>query len=319
MQTNKSKSQKIDIQFLGKPIQIIKENLSIQLEQHCILLKQAFSTWLRGKSCQVHLKSVNFYDFSTYQHSVHSSALQNLINISPIFADLNADNKKILSIQKQPLINQSQHSGLSYCSIDPALLICLSDHFYNDELRKKTDTFSQSDLRIQSKIHQLIATSIAPGNMWREHPYERSYDTGINAVLSVTITDDAIGKILNNQYPDNQDPDNTLGSSTHLITGEINLFLDHQLIETLISKMDLPKPENLNARFQQRLTDTPVTLNVVLTKKVMSLSQAMTLKAKDIIPIDLANKADVIIGDQVLFSGRIAESDGQLVVSLHQP
>ncbi len=46
----------------------------------------------------------------------------------------------------------------------------------------------------------------------------------------------------------------------------------------------------------------------------MALSDVVSLKPDDIMPIELLNTVPVSIGNQPLFTGRIAEQDGQLVL-----
>ncbi|MCA2486394.1 MULTISPECIES: FliM/FliN family flagellar motor switch protein, partial [Vibrio] len=50
------------------------------------------------------------------------------------------------------------------------------------------------------------------------------------------------------------------------------------------------------------------------SKKTMALSDVVSLKPDDIMPIELLNTVPVSIGNQPLFTGRIAEQDGQLVL-----
>ncbi|MCA2464993.1 MULTISPECIES: FliM/FliN family flagellar motor switch protein, partial [Vibrio] len=54
--------------------------------------------------------------------------------------------------------------------------------------------------------------------------------------------------------------------------------------------------------------------NVVLSKKTMALSDVVSLKPDDIMPIELLNTVPVSIGNHPLFPGGIADQDGQLVL-----
>ena len=46
----------------------------------------------------------------------------------------------------------------------------------------------------------------------------------------------------------------------------------------------------------------------------MALSDVVGLQPDDILPIELLNTVPVSISNQTLFSGRVAEQDGQLVL-----
>ncbi|MGU3841203.1 FliM/FliN family flagellar motor switch protein, partial [Vibrio diabolicus] len=86
------------------------------------------------------------------------------------------------------------------------------------------------------------------------------------------------------------------------------------LIQTLIEQLELQPDTDLYQPFCRSLEATPVRLNVVLSKKKMPLSDVVGLQPNDILPIELLNTVPVSIGNQSLFTGRIAEQDGQLVL-----
>lgn len=96
------------------------------------------------------------------------------------------------------------------------------------------------------------------------------------------------------------------------------IVLDSELIQTLVSELELTANPELAGEFCQALHTTPVKLDVQLSKNVMPLTQVLTLKPDDILPIELLNHAPVKIGKQTLFTGRVAEQDGQLVLILNE-
>jgi flagellar motor switch/type III secretory pathway protein FliN len=100
--------------------------------------------------------------------------------------------------------------------------------------------------------------------------------------------------------------------------GELTVFFDNRLVQTLINQLDLQSNENLKPQFYESLKTTPVRLNVLLSKKTMTLSEVLSLSPQDILPIDLLSSPPVSIGNTHLFTGRVAEQDGQLVLILNQ-
>ncbi|MBE3696425.1 FliM/FliN family flagellar motor switch protein, partial [Vibrio parahaemolyticus] len=82
---------------------------------------------------------------------------------------------------------------------------------------------------------------------------------------------------------------------------------DTHLIQTLIEQLELQSNGDLYEPFCHSLESTPVRLNVVLSKKTMALSDVVSLRPDDIMPIELLNTVPVSIGNQPLFTGRIAE------------
>lgn len=179
-----------------------------------------------------------------------------------------------------------QNGGTAFAHIDNTLLIKLADRFYGASIERDSHTLTSSDLRLQERISKHISQWLAPQNMWSTVDFESAMGIGIHAELTIKIDE---------------------------FQSTLHLKLDSHLVQTLIEQLELPCPENLYQPFCRSLESTPVRLNAVLSKKQMALSDVLNLQPNDILPIDLLNTVPVSIGNQTLFSGRVAEQDGQLV------
>ncbi|MGY5839903.1 FliM/FliN family flagellar motor switch protein [Vibrio chemaguriensis] len=217
--------------------------------------------------------------------------LQNWLSTSKVEASLTSvDLHRFTPIKMdkdQTSTYQHQEGGMVFVHGDAHTLIKLADRFYGASTERSATTLTASDLRLQERISRIIIGWLAPGEMWEMGEYEAPRGIGINVQLNIA-------------FDDHQ--------------GSIYLKLDSHLIQTLIEQLELQPDTDLYQPFCRSLEATPVRLNVVLSKKKMPLSDVVGLQPNDILPIELLNTVPVSIGNQSLFTGRIAEQDGQLVL-----
>ncbi|OEE70342.1 flagellar motor switch protein FliM [Enterovibrio norvegicus FF-33] len=183
-----------------------------------------------------------------------------------------------------------QDGGLAYMTIDAPMLVKLADRFYGAAIERKTPTLTSSDVRLQERIAKLVAAWIAPDDMWSPCEVELGQGMGLRSVFEIHFGD---------------------------TVGTLSLDIEGNLIQTLIEQLGLHRTQDLSASFAQSLTATPVRLNVLLSKKTLPLSDVLSLAPNDILPIELLATVPVSIGNQQLFTGRVAEQDGQLVLILN--
>lgn len=194
-----------------------------------------------------------------------------------------------------------QQGGLLSIQLEKASLLGLSDHFYGAAIHRAnaSDTsalagiaLSNSDLRLQQRLGRLIADAIAPDDMWQSMEAIPSNDVGLLVRFTLTCESQS---------------------------GTLSVLLDGHLIQTLINELELqPQDPAIPHRFRHALEKTPVSLQAVLSRKVMPLSQVLALQPGDIIPIDLLTQAPVSIGQEHLFNGQVADQNGQLVLILKE-
>ena len=79
--------------------------------------------------------------------------------------------------------------------------------------------------------------------------------------------------------------------------GNIHIKLDEALVDTLTQELDLQPKESMYLPCQS-LESTPVKLNALLCQKRMLLSELLSLKPKDILPVELLSSVPVSIGQQ---------------------
>ncbi|WP_114787895.1 FliM/FliN family flagellar motor switch protein [Vibrio tetraodonis] len=183
-----------------------------------------------------------------------------------------------------------QSGGKIFTSIDTPTLIKFADSFYATKLERSCSELSNSDLRLQEKVGTIIATWLAPQKMWTRCEFEPAQGTGLYASISIN-------------FDDHQ--------------GNIHIKLDEALVDTLTQELDLQPKESMYLPFCQSLESTPVKLNALLCQKRMLLSELLSLKPKDILPVELLSSVPVSIGQQHLFNGTVADNDGQLVLILN--
>lgn len=180
--------------------------------------------------------------------------------------------------------------GTAYVTMEPTLLVALADRFYGASIERSEPNLTSSDIRLQERIAKLVAGWIAPDEMWSLSAYEFANGMGLHAEFTVQF-----GKK----------------------SGTFTLVLEGKLIQSLIAQLGLERPTHLSDAFNDKLTATPVKLNVLLSRKTLPLSDVLALAPNDILPIELLSSVPVSIGSEQLFTGRVAEQDGQLVLILN--
>ena len=220
-----------------------------------------------------------------------TNELQNWLNTSKIEADLFAVElhrfSPTLLVKDQTSAYRHQDGGMVYIHTDTQALTKLADRFYGAANERVSTSLTASDLRLQERISRIIINWLAPQDMWQTCEYEAPRGIGLHTEISIAFEG---------------------------LQGSIHLKLDSTMIQTLIEQLALHNETNLYQPFCRSLESTPVRLNVVLSKKTMALSDVVELQPDDILPIELLNTVPVSIGNQTLFSGRVAEQDGQLVL-----
>ncbi len=181
--------------------------------------------------------------------------------------------------------------GLLYMHIDQAMLLRLADNFFGARIERKTTVLSNSDLRLQEKIGKLIINWLAPNEVWHLSDFEPSQGLGLYATIKVEVAN---------------------------ASGVIHLRLNEELITVLTEQLGLKSNQDLYKPFCHSLESTPVKLNALLSKKTLPLSDLVTLKPDDILPIELLSDVPVSIGQERLFTGQVADRDGQLVLIINQ-
>jgi flagellar motor switch/type III secretory pathway protein FliN len=196
----------------------------------------------------------------------------------------------------KPAILRHQDGGLITASMPAELLMLLSDGFYSADVKRTPDEngvnphhITSSDLRLQQRIATLFACHIAPADMWHMVDAISGREISLRAEFSLSLN--------------------------HL-NGSLSVDLDSTLVQTLVDELDLGTSHSIQDKFAQALTHTPVRLNTVLCQKTLPLDQVLKLQPDDIINIDLLSNMPVSIGQERLFTGHVAEQNGQLVLIL---
>ncbi|SHO55698.1 FliM/FliN family flagellar motor switch protein [Vibrio quintilis] len=183
-----------------------------------------------------------------------------------------------------------QDGGTLFVSLENTTLVKLADRFYAADVERQESTLTSSDLRLQERIGKLVSQWIAPGEMWEVSESEIGSDVGLRAVATIKYGDHA---------------------------GHLALIIESNLVQTLINELNLDPAQDLSPQLHRSLEATPVRLNVLLSKKTLPLSDVLSLKPDDILPIELLSTVPVNIGNEHLFSGRVFEQEGQLVLTLN--
>lgn len=180
--------------------------------------------------------------------------------------------------------------GKVYISSDSAILIKLVDSFYDAKVDRASDLLSHSDLRLQERIGRKVISWLAPQDMWSNGEFEPTQGMGLLVEIEIT---------------------------TEHAQGILQIKLDESLVATLTEELDLQRNQSLFEPLCHSLTSTPVQLDVLLSKKEMTLSDLISLQPNDVLPIELLSSSPVSIGDEHLFNGRVAEKNGQLVLIIN--
>ncbi|MBU2895537.1 FliM/FliN family flagellar motor switch protein [Vibrio hepatarius] len=253
--------QTLSVESLGKPIHIIRDKLDILISNSCNMLTYDLQNWLKSHNVTSKINIVSLHTFTANE-------------------------------MKKSLISTFQHQdgGRIFTYIDSTTLTRLADSFYAAKVARSSSEISNSDLRLQEKIGGIIASWLAPADMWTRCGFELAQGTGLYATIQV-------------DFDDHQ--------------GMIHIKLDECLVKTLTQELDLQPQESMYQPFKQSLESTLVNLNVLLCKKDIPLSELLALQPNDILPVELLSSAPASIGQQHLFNGTVADNDGQLVLILN--
>ncbi len=250
--------QALNVELLGKPINVIREKLEAIMMDMCHGLTHQLQNWLKTDQVNVTLQQINL-------HMLAPSELA----------------------QNKTSTLRHDAGGHIYVYTAPELLLKLSDRFYGASVDRADVPLTSSDFRFQERLGKYISGWVAPEKTWKTTHFEPSHGVGIKTVLTLTLDE--------KHY-------------------EFYVELDSLFVHTLVEELELQPRKDLGALFNKSLTATPVKVNVLLSKKTLALSDVLTLQPNDILPIELLAKAPVSIGTQHLFSGRVADQDGQLVL-----
>ncbi|NLS13705.1 flagellar motor switch protein FliM [Vibrio sp. SM6] len=259
--SSKPELQAIDVELLGKPIHAVRDNLTAIIDAASLSLTNTLQDWLKTHHVNVTLQSVTLQTFNANTNRNPNACAQRHLE-----------------------------GGLAYVQLDDALLVALADRFYRAALTRTEAVLTSSDLRLQERISKVVASWIAPSNMWAPCAFEYPHGMGLRATLDIEMGE---------------------------VHGQLILDLESQLIDTLIAQLGLQHDRLLTDEFNQALNHTPVRLNVLLSRKTLPLSEVLSLAPNDILPIELLNTVPVSIGNELLFHGRVADQEGQLVVILN--
>ncbi|OLQ79147.1 hypothetical protein BIT28_02070 [Photobacterium proteolyticum] len=252
----------LNVELLGKPIHSIRDELNTILDQASSSLCLKLQRWISSVDISLEYKGIELHKCNNQPHAHMASTFSH------------------------------QHQGLLRASIAQNILLNLSDHFYAAAIHRQVDaacTVTSSDSRLQQRMGQLVASYIAPENMWQSTEASFSDEIGLQATFIIKH-----------------------GNTS----GELLIELDAILIQTLIDELVVDSQEPIQAKFADALSRTPVKMNAVLCRKKMPLDQVLNLQPNDIINIDLLSNVPVSIGQEHLFNGRVAEQNNQLVLIL---
>ncbi|WXL25741.1 FliM/FliN family flagellar motor switch protein [Ectopseudomonas mendocina] len=105
--------------------------------------------------------------------------------------------------------------------------------------------------------------------------------------------------------------------SSHQSGGKASIFvyLDSHLVDELTSRLSPTVPTPQSSSSLNPVRDLPVRLDCVLANLQMPLSQVLSLRPGDILPIRMLERCEVHINQQKLFRGNILEDDGSLLLT----
>ncbi|PWI33025.1 flagellar motor switch protein FliM [Vibrio albus] len=216
--------------------------------------------------------------------------------ISLLFNGIDVQAKESKTYEQKPAILRHQEGGLITTSMPMDLLMRLSDGFYAADVKRTPDdsgaithAITSSDLRLQQRIAKLFASHIAPADMWHIVDAISGKEISLRAEFTLSLND---------------------------ISGSLYIDLDSTLVQTLVDELNLGTHPAIQDKFDKALENTPVRLNTVLCRKTLPLDQVLKLQPDDIINIELLSNMPVSIGQERLFTGHVAEQNGQLVLIL---
>lgn len=157
----------LNVELLGKPIHIIKDELANILSNSLLGLTDQIQKWVKTHELTMSVTSIDFQSPKQGQHAAFTVA--------------------------------HNDGGMMNFRCSAPLLIVLADRFYHSSVNRlnsaKSQTITTSDLRLQERIGRLFSAQIAPENMWQACDNSLSDDIGLVIQLSVTC-EETIGDII---------------------------------------------------------------------------------------------------------------------------
>lgn len=147
----------VNIELLGKPIHIIREQLEQLFNQAQAGLVLQLSKWTKSADIKLTLQQVSFNHQASDNHSFFESILQ------------------------------YQQHGLLQLQISQTALLYISDCFYDELNSQQQRAITSSDFRLLQRISALFASVLAPSEMWQETEQKLDYQQGLTASFKLTI------------------------------------------------------------------------------------------------------------------------------------
>lgn len=185
-------------------------------------------------------------------------------------------------------------------AIDRALLAEALECYYGGTCLPSQDTppISTSEQRMRNRlgvdIAQIFARSLLSGGTFGElTPHDNDYEiVQWEYVAEFHYTSHITG-----------------------IQSSIYIYLDHQLVDELTTRLASPQPARLNGNPAHYIKHLPVRLDCVIAALQLPLSQVLRLRPGDVVSVRLLERCEVRVNQQKLFRGTIFEEDGALFLT----
>lgn len=242
------------------------------------------------RSANLVAKGVEMLKFSDYMQTMHMPTSMNLIKIKPM-------------------------RGTALVVFEPKLVYTVVDNFFG------------GNGRFPAKIEdrEFTPTELRVIQMMLDHAFEDLQEAW-QPVLPLEF--EFINHEVNPQFA------NIVSPSEHVVisrfgieleggSGELHITIPYSMIEPIRDQLDagiqsdrMDRDERWTVSLREQIQDAPVELSSVFTSIQIPLRRLSTLKAGDILPIEMPKSLDLCVEDVPVFRGRVGVHDGHNAVKI---
>uniref|UniRef100_UPI00344BCF10 flagellar motor switch protein FliM n=1 Tax=Natronospira proteinivora TaxID=1807133 RepID=UPI00344BCF10 len=262
------------------------------------MINERFARYIRislfdmlRRSAEISVNGVDMLKFSEYVHSLYVPTSLNMVRADPL-------------------------RGTALFIIDPKLVFVIVDNFFGGDGRFYTKIEGREFTPAENRIIQKFL-----GDVFKD------LKEAWSPVMDVDFS--FIESEVNPQFANIVSPSEVVVVSTFNIeleggSGEFHITMPYSMIEPIKDLLDtgvqsdrVEKDERWTQALKEEIKDARVEVSAVLAESELSIRRLMTMKAGDILPIEIPDQVVVTAeGDLPLFKGRFGISDGRNAVQL---
>ncbi|VAX10864.1 Flagellar motor switch protein FliM [hydrothermal vent metagenome] len=245
---------------------------------------------LLRRTADISASGVQMLKFSEFIHSLFVPTSLNIVKISPL-------------------------RGQALCVLDPKLVFCVVDNYFGGTGRFHTKIegreFTPTELRV---VHMLLEIAFKDlQEAWK---------------LVLDLQFEYVSSEVNPQFANIVSPSEVVVVTTFNIDletggGDMHIAMPYAMLEPIRDLLDAGVQSDRGERddrwvgtLKDEIYEAEVELRSTLTEAVITMQELSSLKAGDVIPLDIPDVIDVCAADVPVFRGQLGISDGSYAIKM---